>query len=66
MRESTREGTPTAGNATIVSTDDGTTWQAPRPIFRGDGPDPPPLDPRIPRNAGQLLAPETAYWSLSG
>ena len=45
-----------AGNATIISTDDGATWQAPRPMFRADGHDMPPPGPGIPRNAGQLLA----------
>ncbi len=45
-----------AGNATIVSSDDGASWQAPRPIYRGDGPDLPPPGPGIPANRGQLLS----------
>lgn len=45
-----------AGNATIVSADDGSTWQTPRPIFRGDGGGLPPPGPGIPRNSGQLLS----------
>ena len=45
-----------AGNATIVSADDGVTWQAPRPIYRGDGADLPPAGPGIPRTSGELLS----------
>lgn len=45
-----------AENATIVSRDDGASWQAPRPIYRGDGPDLPPPGPGIPANRGQLLS----------
>lgn len=45
-----------AGNATIVSSDDGASWQAPRPIYRGEGPDLPPPGPGIPLNRGQLLS----------
>ena len=45
-----------AGNATIVSRDDGDSWQAPRPMYRGEGPDLPSPGPGIPDNRGQLLA----------
>ncbi len=45
-----------AGNATVVSADDGTTWQAPRPIYRGEGDSLPPPGPGIPRNSGQLMS----------
>ena len=45
-----------AGNATIVSADDGSTWQKPRPIYRGDRNSLPPPGPGIPRNSGQLLS----------
>ena len=44
-----------AGNATIFSSDDGASWQAPRPIYRGEGPELPPPGPGIPENRGQLL-----------
>ena len=44
-----------AGNATIVSEDNGATWQAPRPIYLGDGDSLPPPGPGIPRNSGPLL-----------
>ena len=45
-----------AGNATVVSADDGMTWQAPRPIYRGEGDSLPPPGPGIPRNSGQMLS----------
>lgn len=44
------------GNATIISRDDGGSWEAPRPIYRGEGSDLPAPGPGIPQNRGQLLA----------
>ena len=44
-----------SGNATVISKDDAASWQAPRPIFAGNGPSLPSPGPGIPNNRGQLL-----------
>jgi len=44
------------GNATVVSADNGISWQSPRPIYRGEGPSLPSPGIGVPRNTGQLLA----------
>ena len=43
------------GNATVTSTDGGVTWSAPRPIYRGPGPELPEPGPGIPSASGPLL-----------